>query len=200
MMVVKRLPKYYQYLKDLKEKGIKTISSKALGEISGLTPSQIRQDLNAFGANGKQGKGYNVDLLLNEIRSIMGLQQEYYCIIVGSGNMGRAMANYERFKTEGIHIIGMFDVSRDIVGKTFGALTVQHIDDLETFVKDHPIDLCILSVPRSVGQVMAERICGLGIKGILNFVPLDLDLPDHVVVENVNITDSMFTLTYLMSE
>lgn len=200
MMVVKRLPKYYQYLKDLQENGIETISSKALGELSGLTPSQIRQDLNAFGAYGIQGKGYDVDHLLNEIRSIMGLKKEYRCIIVGSGNMGRAMANYERFKAEGIHIIGLFDVSTDIVGKTFGDLTVRHIDDLEAFTADHAVDICILSVPRTVGQVMAQRVCGSGIKGILNFVPLDLNLPEDVSVENVNITDSMFTLTYLMGQ
>ena len=200
MMVVKRLPKYYQYLNDLKTKGIKNISSGELGNMMGLTPSQIRQDLNSFGAYGKQGKGYGVDNLLRALRSILGLEKAYNCIIIGSGNLGTAISNYTRFKSEGIHIIGMFDADPDVVGKTSGNLTVMHIDQLEPFANENPIDICILSVPRDVGQKTADRVCNLGIKAILNFVPLDLNVPKDVVVENVNITDSLFTLAYLLNE
>lgn len=200
MMVVKRLPKYYQYLKDLKAKDIATISSKELGEITGLTASQIRQDLNAFGAYGKQGKGYNVNGLLMEIRKILGLEFCYNCILIGCGNLGRAISGYERFNQKGIHVIGMFDIDHEVVGSILGEVEVRHLDQLEKFVKTHAVDICILAVPRNVGQEVANRVCALGIRGILNFVPLDLTVPEDVRVENVNITDSLYTLTYLLNE
>ncbi len=200
MTVVKRLPKYYQYLSDLGDKNIEKISSKELADMMGLTASQIRQDLNSFGAYGQQGYGYKVEELKDAIRSILGLDNTYNCIIIGSGNLGRAISNYERFKREGIHIKAMFDADRQKVGTAVGALSIQHLDDLEDFVAKNAIDICILSVPREVGQMMADKICALGIKAILNFVPLDLTVPEDVVVENVNITDSLFTLTYLLSE
>lgn len=200
MTVVKRLPKYYQYLSDLDEKNVEKISSKELAEIMGLTASQIRQDLNSFGAYGQQGYGYKVQELKNAIKDILGLSVKYNCIIIGSGNLGHAIANYERFKKEGILIKAMFDVDVNRVGQMVGDLQVYHMDDIDAFAAQHDIDICILSVPREVGQKIADHVVGLGIKGILNFVPLDLTVPDDVVVENVNITDSLFTLTYLLSE
>lgn len=200
MTVVKRLPKYYQYLNDLESRGILKISSKELADMMGLTASQIRQDLNAFGAYGQQGYGYKVAELKQAIKTILGLDHQYSCVIIGSGNLGHAIANYERFRNEGIHIKAMFDINPDQVGKKVGDVNVYHMDDIESFVKHHPVDICILSVPREVGQKITNRIVELGIKAILNFVPLDLTVPDDVVVENVNITDSLFTLTYLLSE
>ncbi|MDD3995410.1 redox-sensing transcriptional repressor Rex [Eubacterium aggregans] len=200
MTVVKRLPKYYQYLSDLQDKNIEKISSKELADMMGLTASQIRQDLNSFGAYGQQGYGYKVQELREAIKNILGLNNTYNCIIIGSGNLGRAISNYERFKREGIHIKAMFDADKGKVGSLVGELAIHDMDDLEDFVRDHDINICILSVPREVGQLTADRVCQLGIKAILNFVPLDLTVPEDVVVENVNITDSLFTLTYLLSE
>lgn len=200
MTVVKRLPKYYQYLSDLQDKNIEKISSKELADMMGLTASQIRQDLNSFGAYGQQGYGYKVQELREAIKNILGLNNTYNCIIIGSGNLGRAISNYERFKREGIHIKAMFDADKGKVGSLVGELAIHDMDDLEDFVRDHDINICILSVPREVGQLTADRVCQLGIKAILNFVPLDLTVSEDVVVENVNITDSLFTLTYLLSE
>jgi len=200
MTVVKRLPKYYQYLTDLLLNDIEKISSRELASLMGLTASQIRQDLNSFGGYGQQGYGYNVLELREAIKEILGLDSDYTCIIIGSGNMGHAIANYERFKREGVMLIGAFDVDPLRVGTVVGNVVVKHMDELENFVKNNEIDICILCVPRGVGQQVATTITDLGIKGILNFSPLDLDLPDDVVVENVNITDSLFTLTYLLKE
>ena len=200
MTVVKRLPKYYQYLTDLQDQHIEKISSKELAAIMGLTASQIRQDLNSFGAYGQQGYGYKVKELKEAIRKILGLDLQYNCIIIGSGNLGHAIVNYERFKEEGIHFKAMFDVDPDQIGKKVGNVTVYHMDDLDAFVAHHKIDICILSVPQKVGQETTDRVVELGIKAILNFVPLDLTVPDDVVVESVNITDSLFTLTYLINE
>ncbi|MBC3888518.1 redox-sensing transcriptional repressor Rex [Acetobacterium paludosum] len=200
MTVVKRLPKYYQYLTDLLLNDIEKISSRELASLMGLTASQIRQDLNSFGGYGQQGYGYNVLELREAIKEILGLDSDYTCIIIGSGNMGHAIANYERFKREGVMLIGAFDVDPLRVGTVVGNVVVKHMDELEGFVKNNEIDICILCVPRGVGQQVATTVTNLGIKGILNFSPLDLDLPDDVVVENVNITDSLFTLTYLLKE
>ena len=200
MTVVKRLPKYYQYLTDLQDQHIEKISSKELAAMMGLTASQIRQDLNSFGAYGQQGYGYKVKELKEAIRKILGLDLQYNCIIIGSGNLGHAIVNYERFKEEGIHFKAMFDVDPDQIGKKVGNVTVYHMDDLDAFVAHHKIDICILSVPQKVGQETTDRVVELGIKAILNFVPLDLTVPDDVVVESVNITDSLFTLTYLINE
>ena len=195
MTVVKRLPKYYQYLTDLQDQHIEKISSKELAAMMGLTASQIRQDLNSFGAYGQQGYGYKVKELKEAIRKILGLDLQYNCIIIGSGNLGHAIVNYE-----GIHFKAMFDVDPDQIGKKVGDVTVYHMDDLDAFVAHHKIDICILSVPQKVGQETTDRVVELGIKAILNFVPLDLTVPDDVVVESVNITDSLFTLTYLINE
>ena len=200
MTVVKRLPKYYQYLTDLQDQHIEKISSKELAAMMGLTASQIRQDLNSFGAYGQQGYGYKVKELKEAIRKILGLDLQYNCIIIGSGNLGHAIVNYERFKEEGIHFKAMFDVDPDQIGKKVGNVTVYHMDDLDAFVAHHKIDICILSVPQKVGQETTDRVVELGIKAILNFVPLDLTVPDDVVVESLNITDSLFTLTYLINE
>ena len=200
MTVVKRLPKCYQYLTDLQDQHIEKISSKELAAMMGLTASQIRQDLNSFGAYGQQGYGYKVKELKEAIRKILGLDLQYNCIIIGSGNLGHAIVNYERFKEEGIHFKAMFDVDPDQIGKKVGNVTVYHMDDLDAFVAHHKIDICILSVPQKVGQETTDRVVELGIKAILNFVPLDLTVPDDVVVESVNITDSLFTLTYLINE
>ena len=200
MTVVKRLPKYYQYLTDLQDQHIEKISSKELAAMMGLTASQIRQDLNSFGAYGQQGYGYKVKELKEAIRKILGLDLQYNCIIIGSGNLGHAIVNYERFKEEGIHFKAMFDVDPDQIGKKVGNVTVYHMDDLDAFVAHHKIDICILSVPQKVGQETTDRVVELGIKAILNFVPLDLTVPDDVVVESVNIPDSLFTLTYLINE
>ena len=200
MTVVKRLPKYYRYLSDLESKKIEKISSKDLAEMMGLTASQIRQDLNAFGAYGQQGYGYRVQDLKQEIWKILGLNANYNCIIIGSGNLGKALSNYEKFRKEGIHIIGMFDADQKKVGEVVGDNKILHLDQLKNFVKDNTVDICILAVPRSVGQQVTDLVCELGIPSILNFAPIDLVVPDNVKVASVNITDSMFTLTYQLNE
>nr|MBP8031996.1 redox-sensing transcriptional repressor Rex [Acetobacterium sp.] len=198
MTVVKRLPKYYQYLSDLQLNDIEKISSRELASLMGLTASQIRQDLNSFGGYGQQGYGYNVGELKEAIKEILGLDSEYNCIIIGGGNMGHAIANYERFKREGVILKGVFDVDPLTVGTVVGSVVVKHMDELDGFIKANEIDIAILCVPREVGQKVATQVTELGVKGILNFSPLDLDVPSDVVVENVNITDSLLTLTYLL--
>ena len=166
----------------------------------GLTASQIRQDLNSFDSYGQQGYGYKVSELREAIKEILGLECEYNCIIIGAGNMGHAIANYERFRQEGIILKGVFDVNPALIGTMLGNVIVQHSDELEGFVATNEIDISILCVPREAAQKMADQIISFGVKGILNFSPIDLVVPKDVVVEDVNITDSLFTLTYLLGE
>lgn len=199
MSVVKRLPKYYRTLKELEQKGTKKISSQKLAQIMGITASQIRQDLNSFGAYGQQGYGYNVTDLKNVIIEILGLDLQYHCILIGAGNMGQALANYERYNKDGIKIEALFDKNPEKVQNP-GDSEVLHIDELENYVKNHDIDIAILAIPKEVGQEIAERVINTGIKAILNFVPIDLDLPEDIKISNVNINDSLYQLTYLLSE
>ncbi len=199
MTVVKRLPKYYRYFRELERKNVEKISSKELSIIMGLTASQIRQDLNAFGAYGQQGYGYKVTELKNVIKEILGLNRFYHCILIGAGNMGQALAKYNRYKDDGIMIEAMFDAAPENV-KDPSSTPLYSEAELEDYLNEHEVDICILTVPRAAGQQMAERAVAGGVRAILNFVPIDLNLPPDVMVNNVNITDSFYTLTYLLAE
>ncbi len=198
--VVRRLPKYYQYLKDLEMREVEKISSKQLADLMGLTASQIRQDLNFFGAYGQQGYGYRVTELKDAIRNILGLSRKYKSVVVGAGNLGRAISNYERFGHENIEIVAMFDQDPNKIGKEVGSIPIKDIAEFNDFVEKEGISIAILSVPREVGQKLTDTIVASGIKGILNLVPLDLNVPDDVKVENVNITDSILTVTYYLDD
>lgn len=200
MAVIKRLPKYYRYLSDLESRENEKISSQSLGNMMGLTASQIRQDLNAFGAYGQQGYGYNVSELKEAIGEILGLSEEYNCVIIGAGNLGHAIANYEGFRQKGIHVIAMFDNDDKKIGRKIGGHPVMGIEVLEDFIAEKAVDICVLAIPRENAQEVVNRIVDKGIRGILNFVPYDLHVPDNVKVEDVNITDSLFTLTHLISD
>lgn len=195
--VIKRLPRYFRYLADLKENNVLRISSKNLSEKMGLTASQIRQDFSCFGGFGLQGYGYNVELLYNKIKTILGIDEGYNTIIIGAGNIGRAIARYPRFGERGFHLKGIFDIDKDTIGQKLSGVEVQNISKLEKFVKETEVDIAILAVPRTDTATMAQKVVDFGIKGIWNFSAVDLDmLDDDVVVENVHLSDSIMILGY----
>ncbi|NLM74198.1 MAG: redox-sensing transcriptional repressor Rex [Clostridiaceae bacterium] len=198
--VIRRLPRYFRYLSDLIKLDIKRISSKELSQRMDITASQIRQDLNCFGGFGQQGYGYNVELLYEEVGKILGTDKGFKCIIVGAGNMGNAIANYENFKNRGFEMIGIFDVDPKKIGTVINNIKVLHLDDLDDFVKNHHVDIAILTVPNKHVVGVANKIKELGIKGIWNFTPTDLKLGDEVVVENVHLSDSLMVLGYKLKE
>lgn len=198
--VIRRLPRYFRYLSDLIKLDIKRISSKELSQRMDITASQIRQDLNCFGGFGQQGYGYNVELLYEEVGKILGTDKGFKCIIVGAGNMGKAIANYENFKNRGFEMIGIFDVDPKKIGTVINNIKVLHLDDLDDFVKNHHVDIAILTVPNKHVVGVANKIKELGIKGIWNFTPTDLKLGDEVVVENVHLSDSLMVLGYKLKE
>ncbi|MBF7096612.1 redox-sensing transcriptional repressor Rex [Alkalibacter mobilis] len=200
MAVVRRLPKYYRYLGDLLHNDITRISSKELGKLMGLTASQIRQDLNCFGGFGQQGYGYNVEELQKEIGNILGLNKTYSCVIVGAGNLGQAIANYEGFRREGFILKAMFDVNPRLIGNTIRDIKILDIMDLGEYVKDNDVQLGIICVPKEQSQSVADTLMDNGVKAIWNFAPADVEVRDNVVIENVAISESLYTLTYLMNE
>ena len=200
MAVIRRLPKYYRYLGDLLDKDIHRISSKELSDIIGFTASQIRQDLNNFGGFGQQGYGYNVEALHNEIGKILGLDKTYNAILIGAGNLGQAIANYGGFKKAGFNIKALFDANPRMIGLKIRDFDILDSEDVEEFVKNNNIGIAILCIPKNGAQDMVDRLVSVGIKGIWNFAPIDLEVPSDVIVENVNLTESLFTLSYLMKE
>lgn len=197
--VIKRLPKYYRCLELIGSKGIIRISSNELSKIIGLTSSQIRQDLNNFGAFGQQGYGYNVEELKHELERIMGINNPYNVIIIGIGNIGSALLNYSGFRKKGFKIVGIFDNDEEILKTKFNDLEVMHIDELSDFVKKNKIDIAILSIPANSAQEITNILVSSKIRGIWNFAPIDLKTPKNVIIENVHLDSSLFSLTYYMN-
>lgn len=200
MAVVKRLPKYHRYLSELLNNDVDRISSKELSEKIGFTASQIRQDLNCFGDFGQQGYGYNVRDLYNEISNILGLSKEYRTVIVGAGNIGQAIANYTRFTDIGFDLWGIFDANSKLVGIKIRDIEIKDIDELEGFIKKNNIDVGVICVPRANAQKVCDILLKGNIKGIWNFAPVDLIVPEDITIENVHLSESLMTLAYLLNE
>lgn len=201
LAVIRRLPKYYRYLDELNSEGVVRISSGSLAKELGLTASQIRQDLNCFGGFGQQGYGYNVENLRNEIAAILGLNRENRAILLGVGNLGRALINNFNFKKCGFTLVAAFDVTPGIVGSKINNIPIYHMDILESFVGDDPPELAVLTIPPTVTFETASRLEELGIKGIWNFTNQDLR-PENLSLklENVHFDDSLMTLCYIINE
>ncbi len=195
--VIKRLPRYRRFLKDLLADGISRISSKELAHKMNLTASQIRQDLNCFGGFGLQGYGYNVDYLYNEIGHILGLDQLRKIILIGVGNIGKAVARQIDFESIGFSLVGAFDIAPEIVGKKLGDIRVEHMDNLSEFCETHNPQAAILCVPKSQATGIADTLVELEVKGFWNFSHCDLTHRyDNIAVENVHLSDSLMTLSY----
>ncbi|MDF2568057.1 MAG: rex [Oscillospiraceae bacterium] len=197
LSVVRRLPRYYRFLGELLKGGCNRISSKELSEKMGLTASQIRQDLNCFGGFGQQGYGYNVQALYDEIAKILGLDKQQKTILIGAGNLGRAIVTHLDFSHLGFDLVGIFDNSDELVGETVGSLTVSHVDSLSEFCHENSPVIAILCIPKNAAEALADSLIELGFKGFWNFSHYDLAIDYHgIVVENVHLGDSLMTLCY----
>lgn len=171
----------------------------------GITASQIRQDLNCFGGFGQQGYGYNVESLYKEIGRILGLDNNFQTIIIGAGNMGRALANYKNFEKRGFKLVGIFDKDPNVIGKKINNLEVLHIDNLPQFTKENKVDIAMLCVPHDETPGVAEKAAACGIKGLWNFSAMELklshsNLNQDIVIENVHLSDSLMVLGYKINE
>lgn len=200
MAVIKRLPKYYRYLRELDKNDVDRISSKELSEKIGFTASQIRQDLNCFGDFGQQGYGYNVKDLLYQISVILGLNKAYNTVIIGAGNIGQAIANYTTFDKMSFNLKGIFDLNVKLIGLKIRDIEIKDMDELEGFLQKEDIDIAIICVPKSRAQGVVDIVTNNGVKAIWNFAPIDLKVADDVIVENVHLSESLMTLSYLINE
>jgi len=197
--VIKRLPRYLRYLSDLQKKNVDRISSNELSNLIGYTASQIRQDLNNFGGFGQQGYGYNIQSLYNEISAILGLDQQYKMVIVGTGNLGQAIANYTHYYKSGFIVVAMFDVNPKLIGLRINDIEVLDSESLEEFMKKTPIDIGIVCTNKDSAQEVVDKLCDGGVKGIWNFAPTDLIVSEGVALENVHLSDSLHSLAYYIN-
>lgn len=197
--VIQRLPRYYRNICELKAEGVQRISSRALAERMGLTASQIRQDFNCFGGFGQQGYGYNVDKLLDELGAILGLHAGRTAILIGAGNLGRALLNNFDFAASGFELLCAFDANPELTGQRFGGFEVRHSDTLSAFLQERKPDVAVLTIPRGNAPALARKLVERGIRGLWNFTGEDLHLEGlGVPVENVHLSDSMMTLCHLV--
>lgn len=198
--VIRRLPRYYRFLGELEANGYIRISSRELAEKMGLTASQIRQDFNCFGEFGQQGYGYNVSGLRGEIGRILGLDKITPMILLGAGNLGRAIASHIDFKSRGFELVGIFDSSPTIIGKKISDITVSDIKDMEDFCREVKPQCAVLCIPKEEASKEVEKLISLGIRAFWNFTHYDLRI-DHmdIAVENVHLGDSLATLSYRLN-
>ncbi len=197
-VVIKRLPKYLRVLEGFMKREVERVSSKELAIKLGSTASQVRQDFNCFGDFGQHGYGYKVKDLYAKIKEILGLNKKYSCIVIGAGNIGQAIMNYSKFLSIGFNIEAIFDINPKIIGLSFRGVEVFDIEILDDYIRDNNIDIAMLCIPES----QAEGIYSIlkdKVRGIWNFATVDLVSSENTAVENVNLNDSLFTLTYFIN-
>ena len=195
--VIRRLPRYYRFLGDLHDAGISRISSRELSERMGLTASQIRQDLNCFGGFGQQGYGYNIDLLQAEIGQILGLDRPQSAVLLGAGNLGRALAQHVDFSRRGFHVVGIFDRKQALFGQVIRGLPVRDVASLDDFCRDNHPSVAIMCIPKEEAEPLVDQLVRLGVTGFWNFSHFDIAMKyPQVAVENVHFGDSLMTLSY----
>ena len=196
--VIRRLPKYYRYLSNMKNNGIKKVSSSELARIMGTTASQVRQDFNCFGGFGQQGIGYKVDVLRAEIGKLLfGDGEKLPTILIGAGRLGSAVSSFISRDANGYRLLGVFDVNPDLIGKEMCGVPILPLSELDQFCAEHHPEVAVLCLPRSGAEEISGRLVALGIQGFWNFSHYDLSVsyPD-VVVENVHLGDSLMSLGY----
>lgn len=198
-VVIRRLPRYYRYLGELVENDVQRISSKELSEKMKVTASQIRQDLNNFGGFGQQGYGYNVKYLYDKIGKILGVDEPHNMIVVGAGNIGRAICNYSDFSKRGFVIKGVFDNNPELAGKDVSGIKIYNTEHITDFIHENNIEIVALTLPKMAAKEVANVVVEAGIKAIWNFAPIDLNLPKDVIVENVHLSESLMRLSYAIA-
>lgn len=198
--VIKRLPRYYRFLGELKAEGMERISSRELSERMGLTASQIRQDLNCFGGFGQQGYGYNIEVLQSEIGQILGLDRPKNTILIGMGNLGRAVTMHMNFESKGFHLIGLFDAKESLVGQIVRNQPIRSTDTLDEFCRENLPQVAILCIPKDSAESISAQLIKLGVKAFWNFSHYDIAMnhPD-VVVQNIHFSDSLMRLSFKMT-
>ena len=199
--VIRRLPRYLRKLDELSESGVDKISSRQLGDLLGLTSSQVRQDFNCFGEFGQQGYGYNVAALRAQIAGILGMDRGFTAILVGVGNIGRAMMENFCFADWGVNLAAAFDIKPALIGTEYKGVHIYSMDELEQYLGENKTDIAVLTVPKTVAVPVTERLTASGIDAIWNFTNVELTEPNSsTIVENVHFSDSLLSLSYFVAE
>lgn len=196
---VRRLSLYLRFLEEFEEQGIETVSSEALAARGGTTSAQVRKDLSFFGSFGKRGLGYGVPELVRKLREILGLGRTYRVAMIGAGKIGSALVQYRGFKQRGFEIAAIFDSDPAKVGKAWNGLAVKDARELEAELRRQPVEIAVIVTPAEAAQAVTDRCIGLGVKAILNFAPVQLVVPDDVVVKTVNLALELETLSYALT-
>jgi redox-sensing transcriptional repressor len=195
-VVINRLPVYARALSELAATGETVISSQALGELLDVTPAQIRKDLSYFGRFGKQGRGYNVHVLLAKLREILGIDRQWRVCLVGVGRLGQAIAEYGGFGPQGFAIVAAFDANPDVIRRKLGTVPVFHADDLDSFLRQNRVDIGIVAVPASEAQTVVNRLVDAGIRAILNYAPINTHVPPDVTIRHIDPVLAMQSMTF----
>ena len=197
-VVIDRLPLYTRALSALEAEGREVVSSQELGTRLGVTPAQIRKDLSYFGRFGKQGRGYNVRKLLDELQRILGLDRQWRMALVGVGKLGRAILGYEGFAPQGFRIVEAFDTDATRVGERFNSLTVKSADDLESVLSANPVDVGIVAVPAEIAQNVINTLVKCGVRAILNYAPIAAQVPRGIHLKRIEPVLALQSMTYYL--
>jgi len=193
---VARLPLYLRSLVDMTERGMQTISSEGLAEAAGVNSAKVRKDLSYLGSYGTRGVGYDVEYLIYQISRELGLTQDWNCVIVGVGNLGRALANYRGFGERGFRVSALVDIDESKIGKPVDSMVVEDFADLERIVKEREISIGIVATTAAAAQDAADRLVSAGVKSILNFAPTVLQVPDDVSLRKVDLSIELQILSF----
>ena len=197
---VRRLSMYLRLLEEFAAQGVDTLSSEALAARGGTTSAQVRKDLSFFGSFGKRGLGYAVPELVARLRDILGLERSYRVVVVGAGKVGTALAQYRGFGERGFQVVAVYDADPRKIAEAGDGISVRDVRQLERDLAAEPADIAILSTPASAAQAVAESLVRGGIRAILNFAPLQLNVPPHVTVKDVNMALELETLSYALRQ
>ena len=199
-VVVARLPQYARVLGRLLEEGIEVVNSQQLGERLQVTPAQIRKDLSYFGRFGKQGRGYSVRHLLEQLKDILGLNSSWNVAVVGVGRLGKAILSYPGFTSDGFHLVAAFDNDPEVIGQAVGQLTVQPMEILDAVVREKQVSIAIVAVPSRHTQGVVDRLVGSGVRAILNYTPIAPYVREGVKIRNIDPVLSLQSMTYFLVE
>jgi redox-sensing transcriptional repressor len=197
-VVIDRLPVYARALNDLEGQGRDVVSSQELGDMLGVTPAQIRKDLSYFGRFGKQGRGYNVLRLAQELRQILGLDRQWSMILIGVGHLGRAILAYDGFQPQGFIIVEAFDSDEELVGEKIGGLKVRPTSDLKRYLEERQVDIGIVAVPAAVAGPLINQLVEGGVRAILNYAPTAVAVPSNVEVKNIDPVLALQSMTFYL--
>jgi len=197
---ISRLSKYYRTLERLREQNIETVSSGEMAEIDGVTSAQVRKDLSFFGTFGKRGLGYNTIELQNQIGKILGLYHEWNVALIGIGNIGRALIDYDEFIRQKFHIKLLLDNDIQKVGSEVKGLEIKPFSESKKWIEKYKIQIAIVAVPAKVAQEVVNDLSEIGLKAILNFAPVSLKTPEDVLVKNTNMSIELESLSYFLTK